>query len=214
MTLRLKTLFVVGVAVLGLMAVTVSLSWNMLKRNYLAGEEIVARDNAARAKAALSAEVDNVVQKGGDWSMWDDAYQFVQDRNEVFATSNLQPLAFQTLDFQYFIFVDAQQRIVFGHACWAEDETLSALPAELAALAVQPGLDLSGRETDTVVAGLVSIAGMPAVIAARPILNSEGEGPVMGTLIVGRDIEPDEIERFEKLTGLSITMNALDNGAG
>jgi sensor domain CHASE-containing protein len=121
MTLRLKTLLVVGIAVLGLMAVTVSLSWNMLKRNYLAGEETIARDNAVRVKAALSAEVDNVVQKGGDWSMWDDAYQFVQDRNEAFATSNLQPLAFQTLDFQYFVFVDSRKRIVFGHAGGGRD---------------------------------------------------------------------------------------------
>ena len=209
MSLRLKTLLVVGVAVLGLIAVSVFVNWAMIRRNYMAGEETAAHDNAARARAAISAEVDNVVQKAGDWSMWDDAYQFVQDRNEAFATSNLQPLAFQTLDFQYFVFVDSKHRIVFGHACWAEDTTLLPLPAELAELAVEPGFDLSGRESDTIVAGLISLGGTPAVIAARPMLTSEGKGPATGTLITGRDIRDDEIGRFEKLTGLSIAVTAL-----
>ena len=212
MSLRLKTLIVVGITVLGLLAVSALVSLGVMRRNYLAGEERTARDNADRVRAAISAEVDNVVQKGGDWSMWDDAYKFVQDRNEAFATSNLQPLAFQTLDFQYFIFVDSKRQIVFGHACGALDTTLSDLPVELAELAVQPGFNLAGRVSDTIVAGLISLGGMPVVISARPMLTSEGKGPAMGTLITGRDIAADEIGRFEKLTGLTITMTALGNG--
>ena len=57
------------------------------------------------------------------------------------------------------------------------------------------------------VRGLVMLPGGPMLIASRPILTSEEQGPINGALIMGRYLDLTEVERLAEVTQLSLTVH-------
>jgi sensor domain CHASE-containing protein len=52
-------------------------------------EQAQALEDGVRARAALQSELRQLGNEMGDWSEWNDAYRFAQDRNPTFVQSNL-----------------------------------------------------------------------------------------------------------------------------
>ncbi len=48
-----------------------------------------ATQNAARSHDAITSELSHLATLAEDWSVWDDTYQFVQDRNERYIEANI-----------------------------------------------------------------------------------------------------------------------------
>ena len=57
--------------------------------------------------------------------------------------------------------------------------------------------------------GVIVVGGMPLLVGVRPITTSEGEGPIRGTLIMGRFLNTAEIARLAAMTHLSVAMGVL-----
>ena len=49
-----------------------------------------AKKDVARCLDAVKREAYHLGKLAGDWALWDDMYQYVQDGNEAFAKSNFQ----------------------------------------------------------------------------------------------------------------------------
>ena len=64
---------------------------------------------------------------------------------------------------------------------------------------------------DSAVKGIVLLPEGPMLVASRPILTSEDQGPIRGSLIMGRYLGSEEIQRLAETTLLTLQVFQLDD---
>lgn len=213
MTLRSKILIVTSATLIGLVTVLYFVSYAILQNSFSRLEEDETREKVQRVLAALSDEVSQVNSVAGDWAPWDDAYAFVQDGNQNFIDTNLVDNTFVNLRLSLIIFVDSSGRMVYGKAFDFQNNHEIAIPQalldQLANIRSNPLLSHSNAESS--VAGIfMADSDSPILIASRPILTSNGTGPIRGTLIVGRFLDSSEIAQLARLTHLQLSVLHYD----
>ena len=151
-----------------------------------------ALEDSTRAQAAIQSELRQLDNVLGNWAAWDDAYAFADSRNPVFIQSNLGDWRVLEKNSRLnlcFIF-NRDGQVLYGGGY---DSNLggTVLPAAFAGespaiwAALQPGL-----EREEARAGLLLTEHGLLLLAARPILTTQGTGPARGLLVFGRFLDP------------------------
>src|SRR5512136_469434 len=97
MTLRKKTLLIIGLTLIGLIALLHSIASIILLNSFARLEEQDARRNVSRVQSAISDSLETLKAVDGDWAAWDDTYAFIEDGNEAYIQANLIDSAFTNL---------------------------------------------------------------------------------------------------------------------
>ena len=140
--------------------------------------------NLERFEGRLHMRLSRLSQAGIDWAYWDDAARFVASRNAAFVRENLTASSFKDSGVDLVQIWDSQGRPVIGRMQEASGEDLVPVPAELATeLAALPGVMQRVPEGELV--GFTRTASGLLSLSAQPISNSNGDGPVRGTMLVG-----------------------------
>lgn len=175
--------------------------------SFQALEREEAQRNMDRAVHTIQREAQHLAVSATDWATWDDTYQFVQDHNDAYREANLNLEALKNLKVDVLNIVEAAGRIVWG-------KTYDLHAGEELALPELPGdrwpadhLLVALPEIDSEVKGLLLTARGPLLVAAKPVVTSNREGPVRGTVIIGRFLDSAEIARQ---TEVRLTFSVLD----
>ncbi len=203
MKLANKTFLIIAVTLGIILVVQVYLAREILMSGF---EKLEHRDAVAsveRFRDALREQVDSLAIKVVDWSMWDDAYEYVHNRNQEFEKSNLEDNTLINLKVQLFIFLDAKNAVVYGKMVDPQGEVSGLSPAVRNHLQSHPSL-YRFRNGDHHVNGLVLMDGQPMLISSQPIIKSDGSGPIGGTIIVGRSLDAAAIAKLSQLIHLAI----------
>lgn len=159
-------------------------------------ERTAATSNTERALQALDREVELLIPSATDWATWDDTYRFMVERNAEYIESNLDLKALEGLNVNLMGFYNLDGTRLWGMAYDYETEKELKL-GELSKDRLSPGnllLGNSGKE-DTV-AGLYPTPVGVFLIASRPVLNSKGDGPSRGRVVIGRLLNKAAIDRL------------------
>src|SRR5438128_2234518 len=116
MTLRRKTLFIVGLTLVGLLVVLYFTSTTILLGGFARVEEQDTRQNAQRVLAAYADEIAKLNLTAGDWASWDDTYAFVEDSNESYIKTNLTESSISRIGLTLITYIQPSGRIVFSMA--------------------------------------------------------------------------------------------------
>jgi sensor domain CHASE-containing protein len=203
-TLRRKTLVIVGATLLGLLLAFFLLTRFTLLRHFADFEEQQTKLSLLRVSTALDNEIAQLSTITHDDAFWDSAYDFVQHPNPAFLHSNFPRQLFNELRIDLAVFLNSSNQVVFDRLTRQDVET-SFPPGTQQAL-LRPGL-LIGRgedETGTPVSGIILLPDGPMLVAASPIMKSTGEGPPKGMLILGRWLNANQVHRFSLLTHLDL----------
>ena len=211
MTLRTKTLAAIGATLIGLLLLLDVTTQRILLRSFGELEDRSIRQDVQRAVDALQNEVAGLYGKVGDWSNWDDTYAFIENAQPAYLESNLTNTAFVDLRVNLMVFVHASGRIVHAKAVDLKDEAETSLPAVFRGDLPPDHLLLQPARTTDGLKGILLLPEGVLLVAARPIMTSEGEGPARGTIIMGRYLDQDKITRLSDLTHLSLAVGRLDN---
>jgi PAS domain S-box-containing protein len=136
-----------------------------------------------------------------DWSSWDDTYRFVQDRNSRFVTSNLPLSTFLDQGLSAIVIRDACGDTVYARGVTEQGEDDPALLKEI--FPVIKG-DMPPLGGDGGRGGIARIGDTFQLLAVRPILTSEGQGPVMGTLAMAKPLTAEDVEDIGKSAGVPV----------
>ncbi len=203
MTLRTRTRLIIAIALIGLLAGLYAATSTIVLNGFAELEQANTRQNVERVLDALDNELASLNSKAGDWANWDDSYNFVQDRNSSFASSNLGIKSFVELQVNLILFVDSSGETVFAKAI--DLERGAEIPVPDFSAYLQPDSVLTHHaDTASAVTGLVGTP-TPMLVASRPILTSEGGGPIRGTLIFARYLDDTQIKRLADVTHLSLS---------
>jgi len=211
MTLRNKTLMMIGVTLAGLIVIQFVTSRIILLRGFRELEEKHVRQNIDRALRALSHEIAGIQTIAHDWAAWDDTYTFIADANDDYVKSNLVDETFTDMRLSLMLFIDTSGKAVFAKAFDFKNEEEVPVPQ-----AIQKQLSASSplvhhTNTDSSLAGIILNPGGAMLIVSEPIVTSEEEGPIRGALIMARHLDDSEIKNVAETTQLSLNMYRLDD---
>lgn len=211
MHLRYKTLLIVS---LTMIAVILGL-WIVTQTVLMSGFAKVEKDdtirNVERVRDAINGMVENIAIKAADWAKWDDTYRFVIDHNKRYIASNLTKESLAELQLNLIVIFDSSKNVVFSMQ-YNSDKNLAFSPAPEIRNAISVDKNLTSHTTpESVLAGVFNIGNKPVLIVSRPILNSQGEGPIHGTIVFGKFFDTNEIRRLQQLTHISIKVNNFDS---
>lgn len=207
----------VSVTLLAVMAALALLSYATLDRIVAPAfdqlEMVEANTNLVRAERAIHNDLDNLSAITGDWSIWDDAYDYVSGRYPMFRNSNLDRPTLTNLGLNLLAIYDADGKLVWGQVDHEDSvKDVSALgilePSMATAAKLQTHEDLDGQ-----VNGLIDTVLGPMLISAWPILRSDGSGPIAGSMIMGQFLNPARMTKLRERTEVQLAWSPVGDAA-
>src|SRR5262245_57675396 len=116
MSLRVKTLAIIGLTLISLILSVYAASQIILLNSYVSLEEQSVRRNVERALNALNDEIAAIHATDREWAHWTDSYNFIEDRNDNYREGNTHDGIFYTYTLNVMLYVNTAGEIVFGRA--------------------------------------------------------------------------------------------------
>lgn len=206
MNLRWTILSIIVATFVGLVAI-LSISLQSILVPYFHEEENrLVNLNVQRVIGVLENERNSLSEIIRNWATSDESYDFINASNPQDFQSYLGESMLSGLNINWVAFLDLRGEIVYSYASAGESDQAGTLPADLTAQ-LQPGSPLVQTGTNReVLSGLVSTSSGPLLVVSAPLLKSSGEGPAAGTLIAGRSMNSDELNRIAGVVRFPLTL--------
>jgi sensor domain CHASE-containing protein/signal transduction histidine kinase len=211
MTPRKKTLITISMTLICLIVIQYVISRTVLLTGFAKLEAQNARQNAERATSVLFDEILNLDTMVSDWAAWDDTYTFIEDANDEYIQSNLVDETFISPRINFMLFINVAGQTVFGKGFDLQSQEQVPTPSGLQEHLADDALLLRHHDPESNISGIILIPEGPTLIASRPILTSEEEGPIRGTLIMGRFLDSAAVERLAQTTHLLLTLHLFND---
>jgi sensor domain CHASE-containing protein len=186
--LQTKTSLTLFLTSLVLVAVLIALSKVVTVSGFSRLEERESLNTLARLKGTFDDRVAALHVKSSDWANWDDTWQFIADHNEAYVESNLQDSALVMLEIDAMVLVDTSREVVFARSVDLQTGQQSPMPPGLINYLATSTLGYYDNPTGEH-SGVIVVVGQPMIVSSRPILKSNGDGPVQGALIFVQTVD-------------------------
>lgn len=211
MKLRQKTLLIISVTIASLMGVIYTASSAILLGSIRNAEKQEAIQSVRGVWSLLVQTQEDFRDRFSDWSAWDDTYTFIQDANKTYIQSNLVPEQLASLRVNLILYVNTSGRIVYGTGFDPNNRVYKPVPKALSAHLFLNDLLLQHPDLTSKHTGILVLPEGPMWITSQPIIKSKFEGPVRGSLIVGRNLDASEIERLGQIARLPLTVYRVND---
>lgn len=211
MNMRKKTIIVICLIILVLTSLLHIGSRLILGKEFKKLEEQYMKQHVQQGLGMFQNsiyELDNILL---DWSQWDDTYNFINNPNKEYIKSNLSAATLAQSKLNLIFYIDHSGKLIFKGSNEIEekkvDETLKDFKAHFL---YKDYLKYSNKP----IRGIIPLEKGFMAIAGRPILRSDGTGPTMGMLIMGRYIGDKEIDKISNITQLTVKVEKVDSSKG
>ena len=207
MTIRRRVPLFLLLISIALVAV-VAASGLLLLDSFVQLEQREVRLDVERAGYALSDEVADLTDSVLDYADYDRMYAYMLNHDAGFPEGefgNLDALRVNVVG----IF-DLEGQMVFGKAVTAPGFRVAApIPQSLTDyFGASHGL-LRRPTVESPVSGVLLLPGGPMLLAVSPILTGDRQGPVRGTLMMGRWLDQQAIDNLSQKTRLSVSLRSI-----
>lgn len=206
MKLKTKTLVTVALTLAGLISVLYTISSTILLGSLAQAEKESSHQTVEGVLNIFTQNEENFSSRFDDWSAWDDAYTFINDGNKRFIESNLVPAQLASLKVNLVLFINNSGQQVFGTSFNITDKKFQPVPPDLQSDLAPNSLLIKHENINSQLNGILIINQKPMLITSKPILTSEGLGPIRGTLIFGRYLDQKNIQKLSKISRLPLTI--------
>jgi signal transduction histidine kinase/sensor domain CHASE-containing protein/ActR/RegA family two-component response regulator len=211
MTLRRTTLAVIATTLVGLNAILYAFSSKVLLDNALTAEKQDTERSVQATLNVIKQKEDFLHFRSKDWSFWNDAYNFVQNGDRKFIDSNLIPLSISNLNLNLLVLANSSGQLIFDTQFDLNNQKKLPLESPLKKrLQINDLLFSSSASSKDSRLGILALSQDLTLVSIRPILHSDGSGPVKGTLVWGQNLSASYWQEVEKTTGLSLHVQRLD----
>ena len=172
-----------------------------------------ALEDLQRADNAIQSELRKLDSTLSDWSSWDDTYRFAGDAGPDYVSENFSnwPMLESDTKINLCLLVGNNGRILYrgGHVA---ERGGDLVPAGFAGQRPAVSERLQGAWQDGQPrAGLVQTELGFYLVAARPILTTQGTGPVRGAMVMGRWLSPTLLQELTDQTQVAFTLFVRDD---
>jgi signal transduction histidine kinase len=209
--LRTKTLILLILTILGLLTALYIPLRLIVLGSFLDLEAQTTRTEVERAGNALQTAITKLDDSTTGYATWDNTYAFVQDHDERYLDVDLADPSFPAEDINLALIVDNAGQVVAAKAYdLAQQRNVPVVPFFLQPSVTQGNL-FKHTTLDSSMTGFVMLPEGPMLVASRPILTSDKQGPIRGTLLMGRFLDASLIEQLAEATHLNLAFFQLDD---
>ncbi len=162
----------------------------LFMRSFQRSEEQNTSQMVGQAVGAFDDELLRLDIVNRDWAAWDDTYNFVKSpsENEDYLEVNLIDATFTDPELNFILIIDHSGRLVHGEAFDPNTEEEVPIPESLEEHISDEAL-IRHEGVDDSVIGIILLPEGPLLVSSRPIVTSEREGPIEGTIIMAQFID-------------------------
>jgi PAS domain S-box-containing protein len=212
-SLRNKTLFIVMVALIGLVGGLYVISRAVLLGGFSRLESDFAKENLGRASMALTNELDTLHHTTDQFADRDHTYAYLRGPHPEGVKARFPARIFEQFRINFIVVLDQSGHTVFSEGFNVAAMRAAAVPADLENH-LQAGSPLLGESgTMNNVTGILMLAAGPVLISSSPILTTNSDGPPAGRLIMGRALNSDETVRLAGMTKMPVDIGRMDSHA-
>lgn len=211
MSLRIKTLALIGFTLTAAVLILYVVSRTLLLDSFVALEAQHTRENMQRVLNAIAGELTAMGSSSGDWANWDETRDFLLGDHPDYVETNMVASTFQNLSLNVIALTDLEGNIRYSGAYDLETGEDLPLPEDLETL-LAPGTVLTSLGDESrAITGILVIDGQPALVAARPVLDNNAEGPSAGTLFFARFLSPEKIQALSNSVEVALSLDTYDS---
>jgi len=214
MKLRTKSIIVICVG-FSILCLVLSITLNaIIMRSYSDLESKTVSEHVGRVLNQFNQENSNLGSVATDWSVWDDTYFFVEDKNETYINNNLLYEIFQDIGINFMLFYNNSDALIFSRVYDFQLKNETILPASLYTyISNNKGSLLTHQNLESSQTGIIlyDTKETPLLISITPILHSNREGPIHGLLIMGRFLDETKVESFGNITKVTVVLHPLSS---
>ncbi|KOA20629.1 signal transduction histidine-protein kinase BarA [Clostridium homopropionicum DSM 5847] len=202
MNIRKKTIIIVCLIVLILTTVYHVLSIYVLGNKFKQIEKNNLNEHISQALRIIQDNITNLDTLNLDWSRWDDSYKFINDGNKEFIVANLTGLESNPIKLNAISFINLDGKVIFKEKVEIGDAEFDQILKEIKEKIIYKNntKELNIKPCK----GIISMENGIMLISCRPIVRTDGRGPVRGIIIMGRHLSNDEIHTLGGVDNYSI----------
>ena len=179
-------------------------------RSYLHVEQEGAKQDERIATGGLRSITAALDAYIGDWGAWDETLLFARGQLGSFIQDNLMDATFDNAGLNLLLFLDTAGTVVYGKAYDLLEHREAPFPADFSAYLQADKRLYSHTDETSKLTGILALPGSLLCLSSMPILNSNGEGPIGGTVIVGRFLDERTLAEIGERTELELSIHRID----
>ena len=207
MTVRVKIFVILGVmaaAMLG--ALYVAADYVILHR-FIALERLNTQETMNVVREGFNDDLEKLDKSNSDLSVYDGTWDVMTARNAPRIKEFIHSLlgdskggwqAQQTI--HYVVFADAAGRVVWATGYNAAREEATEVPADLLAHVHAGDALLNFQTPRDKLGGVMLLKDAPVLIVSRPIVRTNLDGPIQGTLVTARRLDATAMRQLSEKT--------------
>ncbi len=211
MTLRTKTLLIIGITFASLISLLYISSHIILMRGYTELEVQDTQRHVERVLNALQVQVDNLNTVALGYAVWDDSYQFVSDPNPTYIELNMSDLTFTDNQLNLVVFLNNDLQIVYEKAFDLHNAQEVPVPSSLNQHLLSGSPLVTHADIRSSSSGIVLLPEGYLMVSSHPVIMSDSTGPINGVMIWGRFLDETQIQVLAEATGLALTAYRMDD---
>jgi len=211
--LRNRILFIVALTLACVIAILYFFAKIVLLGNLVKLEEDYVRRDVQRALSALNNDLSDLSRFAWDWAAWDDTCSFIDAPDNDYIRSNLVDSTFTGNHISLMLFLNNSGRLVYGKCYDLNGNREVPIPQSLLKQLVPGNLLLRHPTTSSIVKGILVLPQGPLLVVSHPVLTSSSQGPVRGSLIVGRFLDSHVIDQLAGTTRLSLALKRIGDSS-
>jgi PAS domain S-box-containing protein len=210
-TLRRRILIIIGVTLVALIVGLYGLSSSILLKDFARLERRDLIRDVKRVQSDLRSRSASLNDKLSNWAVWDDTYQFIEDRNQNYIHSHLDDTDFTELQVNFIVFVNRKGQVAWSKGFDLDARKAMPVPPSFLRLLDSGSPLLRHANADSVHSGMVLLAEGPTLVVSRPIVTGHHEGPIRGSVIFGRFLDAKAVRRLGGALQLTLAMQPVDD---
>jgi sensor domain CHASE-containing protein len=206
MSIRSKTILSLFITMIALTLILYFALCRIVSGGFAVVENDAAKKNIERVRETFASDIEALCAKTSDWAMWDDAYQFVQDRNPEFVQANIAPSAMSGMGLAAIMIFDKSGEVVASTGYYAKGDRLAPVPPRVLTEHFSKKSPLVRHaKADDARSGLLFTPGsVPLVFCSMPVLPTSGEGEVRGAIVFAKPFDQGAHEALMRTTKLTL----------
>ena len=212
MSLRSKTVIVVAVAAVIVVAVVFAFSQVIFMRSFQSLENKDTSKAVGQITSVLSDRINSLNTLNHDWAAWDDTYNFVQHPidNVNYIEVNPTDTTFASAELNYIFIIDTTGHPVYSKAFDLKQNQEIPVPTNLMQDFLSSTL-LDHSTVDDSISGIILLPEGPLLVSSQPIITSQGQGPIMGTIIMAQYLDSTVIDTLSETAHLPLGVVTIND---
>ena len=203
----LLIIFIISVSIISISVIASS----VLISSYESLERKRMNIEIERFNNALNNEINQLDNSVGDWAAWDDTYLFAGGENNEFPDKNIDNETMANLRTDVMIYVNTSGNILYETGFDFSNQKILNISNVLKNYIYKDSILVNFTKLNSSIKGIIQLPEGIILIASRPIITSNREGPIRGSVIWGRYLDTNELNFLSNITNLSVSTSVFND---